>query len=259
MSTNPGAAGPLADVEAEAERILAAATVERVTVRLLGGVAIARHRHGPVPEALRRSYADIDLVVQRHHDRPLRMTLERLGYEPNRRFNSLHGDRRLLFYDHTNGRQLDVFVGQFQMCHTLELNDRLALDPATLCPTDLLLTKLQVQEITHKDLVDSVTLLHEHEIAPDDRGDTLGLDRLVELTSREWGWYTTVSDNLARLVPAADELLDPDAAAVVADRIAGIAAAITSAPKSLRWRARARLGRRVPWYELPEEVARPVG
>jgi hypothetical protein len=45
----------------------------------------------------------------------------------------------------------------------------------------------------------------------------------------------------------------------VAGRVGAIAAAITSAPKSLRWRARARLGRRVPWYELPEEVARPVG
>jgi Uncharacterised nucleotidyltransferase len=256
---NPGGAGPLADVEAEAERVLAAAAADRVTVRLLGGVAIARHRHGPVPETLRRSYADIDLVVRRHHDRSLRMTLERLGYEPNRRFNSLHGDRRLLFYDHTNGRQLDVFVGRFQMCHTLELNDRLDLDPATLCPTDLLLTKLQVQEITHKDLLDSVTLLRDHEITPADRSDTLGLDRLVELTSREWGWYTTVSDNLARLGPAADELLEPGAAAVVANRVGAIAAAITSAPKSLRWRARARLGRRVPWYELPEEVARPVG
>lgn len=27
-----------------------------------------------------------------------------------------------------------------------------------------------------------------------------------------------------------------------------------SAPKSLKWRARAKIGRRIPWYELPEDV-----
>ena len=49
---------------------------------------------------------------------------------PNKRFNSLRGDRRLLFYDEPNGRQIDVFVGQFLMCHQLDLDDRLSLDHA---------------------------------------------------------------------------------------------------------------------------------
>ena len=46
-----------------------------------------------------------------------------LGYVPNERFNALHGARRMLFYDTANGRQLDVFVGAFAMCHQLDLSE----------------------------------------------------------------------------------------------------------------------------------------
>jgi len=40
----------------------------------------------------------------------------------------------------------------------------------------------------------------------------------------------------------------------VTQRIEQITAALAAAPKSLRWRARAKVGRRIPWYDLPEEV-----
>jgi hypothetical protein len=38
-------------------------------------------------------------------------------------------------------------------------------------------------------------------------------------------------------------------------RIEVLRSAIDEAPKSRRWRMRSRLGRRMPWYDLPEEVA----
>jgi hypothetical protein len=42
----------------------------------------------------------------------------------------------------------------------------------------------------------------------------------------------------------------------IAGRIADITGAMNAAPKSSRWQLRARVGRRVRWYELPEEVNR---
>ena len=44
-------------------------------------------------------------------------------------------------------------------------------------------------------------------------------------------------------------------APVVAARIESLAAALRGAPKTTRWKARAMVGRRASWYELPEEVA----
>jgi len=258
---------PLADVEAEAARLLERAAQANVLVRLLGGAAVGLHRHGRRPPALERRYGDIDLVVKKGQDRGLKHLLEDLGYVPNRGFNNLHGDRRLLFYDEPNERQVDVFIGTFRMCHTLQLDDRLELHPQTLAPSDLLLTKLQVVKINAKDVVDAQALLLGHQVEHGP-GDLIDLGRLVQVTSRDWGWYTTFMDNLARLMPAegpppsgggqgggaAETVFPPEAAAQVGGRVTTIQQALVDAPKSLQWKARAAIGRRVTWYELPEEI-----
>ena len=245
---------PLADVEAEAARLLRRAGEANVLVRLLGGAAIGLHRHSPLPAALVRRYGDIDVVVKKGQDRGLKRVLGELGYVANRGFNSLHGDRRLLFYDEPNGRQLDVFIGTFHMCHTLDLDDRLELHPQTLTPADLLLTKLQIIKINAKDIVDALALVLDHEIGDEQQGDVIDLERLVQVTSRDWGWYTTFTDNLGRLAPVPEIGLPPSAVTTVAERVTTIQHALENARKSMQWRARSAVGRRMAWYELPEEI-----
>jgi putative nucleotidyltransferase-like protein len=242
-------------VVSEATRLLEAAARERLPLRVLGGVAIAILARQSLPKPLQRTYADIDLVVKRNDGPRARTFLVALGYEPDRSFNSLHGSRRLLFYDLANSRRLDVFVGVFKMCHELDLESRLELVPLTLAPADLLLTKLQIVELNQKDLVDIVSLFHVCGVGDEARPDAIDLPRLAVVTGGDWGWYTTVSDNLARVAPAAAQLLIEDDAAVVASRVEVIRQAIERAPKSLAWKLRARVGRRLQWYELPDEVA----
>ena len=244
---------PLADVQDEALRIVGLAGDRGVTVRLIGGTAVAYHSHGEQPAALRRTCADIDVVVRRADQRKLRSLLEASGYVPDQEFNAVHGARRLLYYDHPNNRQLDAFVGEFRMCHQLDLDNRLTLDPVTLTPADLLLTKLQVVEVNAKDLTDAASLMLWHEIGDERSGDVIGIDRLIDVTGHDWGWFITFTENLAKIEHGLPELPGPQAALVRATA-ARIGQALTQAPKSVRWRARARIGRRVPWYELPEEV-----
>ena len=246
---------PFAEVEREALQVVDAARVEGLPVRILGGVAIGILAHEPLPERLRRSYADIDLAVRRADGARARAVLMALGYEADRGFNSLHGSRRLLFYDTVNGRRMDVFVGVFKMCHELDLTDRLEVVPNTLSPADLLLTKLQIVELNQKDLLDVVTLLHACTIGDRPRVDTIDLPRLELVTGADWGWHTTIVDNLERVSAGAVQLLTQDDAAVVLSRVEEIRQGIQLAPKSLSWKVRARVGRRMQWYELPEEVA----
>jgi hypothetical protein len=155
------------------------------------------------------------------------------------------------------------------MCHSMDLAGRLGLHPTTLAPADLLLTKLQVVEANQKDLTDALTILLTHPVRPPDTPvigtpkappaeDHLSSDRLIRITSSDWGWYTTVTDNLGRLPDLAAELLDAGDARLAAGRVTEISQALTAAPKSLRWRARGRIGRRLPWYELPDEIGGPV-
>jgi hypothetical protein len=237
------------DVQAEGVALIAALADTGTAARLLGGVAVAQHRHVGWSDTFDREYGDIDLVAGSRSRRAVEGVLAARGYEAAVSFNRLHGDRRLLFLDHAHSRQVDVFLGRFSMCHALELDGRLAGHPTTLAPADLLLTKLQVAEPDPKDLRDAVALIHQHELASE--GDALDVDRLVEVTSADWGWWTTFTDNLERVPGAAAVLLSD--ASVVEERCASIRSAVDDARKSLRWRARAKVGRRVPWREDPEE------
>ena len=245
----------LADVVAEGRRLVESAGLP---VRLLGGVGVALHDHGQVPAALERGYGDLDVVVPRKSARATTEAMTAAGYEPNERFNALHGAHRMLFYDTENKRQVDVFVGTFSMCHRLDLAGRLGEHAYSLDAADLLLTKLQIHEINRKDLVDAVRLLLTHENADIGGGagvpDVMSLDRLRSVTSVDWGWFTTVTDNLRLVRGVAGDLLDPAEAAVVEARADTIDESLRSAPKSMRWRARSVVGRKTPWYELPEEV-----
>lgn len=244
---------PLADVRAEAARVIAAVDAAGARARVVGGVAVALHDHVALPPSLVRAYADIDLIVEAGGESKLARVLGDLGYEADRKFNALYGYRRMLFWDRPNDRQLDVFVGRFQMCHTLELGGRLETG-LTLAPADLLLTKLQIVELNPKDVVDALALIVSHDIADEGLGDVIGRDRISEVTGSDWGWFTTASDSLAQVRERA-ELAGP-LAGVATGRIDAIATAMDGAPKSLRWRARARIGRRMSWYELPEEHVR---
>jgi hypothetical protein len=246
---------PLAGIENEALHVVDAARAEGFPVRILGGVAIAILAGNPLPERLRRTYADIDLAIRPEDGGRARSLLAALGYEADRGFNSLHGSRRLLFYDTFNSRRVDVFVGVFKMCHELDLRDRLELVPNTLAPADLLLTKLQIVELNQKDLLDLVTLLYLCATGDEPGVDTIDLARLEHVTGADWGWHTTVADNLDRVASATGEVLTEDDATTVRSRVQEIRQAIERAPKSLGWKVRARVGRRMQWYELPEEVA----
>ena len=249
--------GPLSDVLDEGRRLAALTAEAGITARLLGGAGVALHAHGPLDPPFRRTYGDLDYVVARSSGTAFRRLLEASGYEPNSRFNALHGHRRLLHYDPLHARQVDTFVGEFRMCHALRLDDRLPPTGPSIAPADLLLTKLQVVEVNEKDLTDVLALLADHPVGTDDALEQVDPRRLAAVTGRDWGWHTTILDNLAKLDLAARTIagLEPPVRDRIAGRVVAVRLAIESAPHSIGWRSRAAIGRRMPWYELPEEVA----
>ena len=140
------------------------------------------------------------------------------------------------------------------MCHTIDLEDRMPDESPTLAPEDILLTKLQIFEINDKDLIDTIALLLSHPIAT---GSEPGInrERLTKVVGADWGWFTTVSDNLAKVSARLQTVgLDDADKQTVSQRLAQLHDVMAAAPKTLKWKARARIGRRLPWYDLPEEV-----
>jgi len=244
---------PETDMRAEAIRLVGAAAGTGLSIRLVGGVAVALRC--PIYSALpglARSYQDIDLVGLRKESGALRALMEDLEYVPDRRFNAVHGATRLVFMDEKTGLQVDVFLDVFKMCHKLNLIDRLAIDSWSLPLADLILTKFQIVHMNTKDIQDSYALLLEHTVGDDESG--INARYMACLCASDWGWYTTTMDRITALssdVPIFVQ--DPELQSLVRARLAKIQDALEHEPKSGRWRLRSKLGRRVRWYELPEE------
>lgn len=214
------------------------AAAENVVLRLLGGVAIVLHSAGSV----HREIADLDAATRRRDTRRLSDALRARRYEAEARFNALHGDRRLLF--HGPFGRLDVFVDTFEMCHRIDLRPRLVLDSPTLTVSDLLLTKLQIVELNAKDAHDAFLLFEHHELAAGP-GDHIDIEYFARLVSDDWGLWRTMTLTLERV--AAQE---PG----VASKAQALKQVLDQAPKSSRFKLRAKVGERKRWYELPEEM-----
>lgn len=234
---------PLADAHDEALALLGEAERREVTLRAVGGLAI----HLACPSAsrppLRRAYKDIDLVGLSRERQRIEELLSDFGYSADAQFNLLSAGGQLYFRDEANDRPLDVFLDRMQMCHRLDLEERLPLAPLTLTPTDLLLSKLQVFETNERDLKDAAALLLDCEV--DD-------EVVARQLAADWGWWRTVTEVLGKVEVFVAELELDERERLLA-RIATLRERIEAEPKGRKWKLRARVGDRVRWYELPED------
>jgi hypothetical protein len=249
-----------------ARELVADGAARGVRVRVLGGVAIALRTGIQTPNALLRPSNDLDLAVEEGAGGRAGELLSSSGMVAlSERFNALHGHRRLVFVDgEDSSSKVDVFVGDLEMCHVVPLRGRLEHDPLTLSPTDLLLSKGQIAQLTGKDRLDLYCLLWNHEIDADAAGggsrpDAVDAAYIAQLCARDWGWWRTLSANLSTCLRLLAEVALADAdRARIAERLTALERALDAAPKSLRWRTRARVGDRVRWYEEPEEIQGPA-
>jgi hypothetical protein len=245
---------PLADILAETQRILERAAALALPVRLVGGLAIRVHATGVPRPSLAREFKDIDLVTDRRKSRDVAGFITSLGYDPDHTFNTMNAGRRGLFRDFDNGRQLDLFIGGFEMCHRVPVADRLHVDDATVPLAELLLTKLQIIELNEKDVSDILSLLIDHEVGTHD-DDTVNGEYVAKLCAGDWGLWRTCTLNIERARTEFDRFdLTRDEQALLGQRLDMLWELIERAPKSRRWKLRDRVGDRIRWYEEPEEV-----
>jgi hypothetical protein len=246
-----------ADAFAAAIQAVEAANEEEVPLKLLGGQAV-RYLTPDFPPR-QRDDQDMDFASVSRAKRPVLELLTGLGFEGDRRFNTMHGHRQMYFRAPANGATADVIMDRLQMCHVLEFAARIDRMPYTLDVTDLLLSKLQVVEQNEKDVHDIVYLLAAFEVRDGDEPGTVGLARFAKVLAEDWGWWRTATGNLDRVV----ELVRGDLARLVpggarfdpVEQAVALRDHAQTMPKTLKWKLRARLGERVQWYEVPEEVA----
>jgi hypothetical protein len=250
---------PDKDVVIEANRIVGVADSKKVTLRLLGGLAFRLRNPSSVMANLSRRYVDIDFVGFRKQRKEIEKLFEELGYTPRDRFNKLNGYSRLIFNDIANERRVDIFLNTFEMSHKLDFTDRLLVDKLTLPLCDLLLTKLQVYEITEREYRDVISLFIDHDLSEKDEPEKINGKYIAKLCAQDWGLYRTITLNLERIEAALPSYaLAPDHQTMIKGKFAQLRKIIEDESKSFGWKMRARVGDKVKWYELPEQDAEVV-
>ncbi|MFQ6000674.1 MAG: hypothetical protein ACE5LG_03300, partial [Anaerolineae bacterium] len=109
-------------------------------------------------------------------------------------------------------------------------------------------------QLNEKDIKDTYALIEDHEIGETDDREVINSQRIARLCGDDWGWYKTVTMNIEKVVALADDYLEGEESELVTGRLQRLRQIIEEAPKSMKWRMRARIGEKVRWYDLPEEV-----
>ena len=245
------------EILAEMMRLVGAAEAQNLQIRALGGLAVQVHNKSKHP-LFTREFADLDFVIAKKQRREFEVFMPTVGYSPDKHFNVLNGSERQLYFDDKTGMKIDIFVGDFEMCHKIPLEDRLTFDPLTIPLAELFLSKAQIVELNRKDLLDIISILFNNETGSDDN-EKINLDVLAQLCSQDWGLYKTISINLEKveeLINKPDEKVTEGERKLILERVREIRNTFADMDKPLAWQLRDRVGTRVKWYIEVEEIDR---
>jgi hypothetical protein len=242
----------------EALRLVGKAEERGIQLRILGSIAYRLHSPANLHlfTEMDRELTDVDLAAYRRQSHAIREFMKQEGYASNEgMFVGTEGARHV--YQHPQWNlHVDVFTDELNYCHPIPFKGRLELDSPTLTTTDLLLEKMQIVEINLKDLKDTMVLLIEHPIADSSvPRESIDSGYIAQMMSQDWGFYHTFTTNLRKVAEFIPQFpaIDADQGTVIRTRIDQLLAAVESAPKTMKWKIRAKIGTRTRWYQEVSE------
>ena len=250
---------------AEAEAIIAAAEERGIQLRLLGAIAVIKHCPEFIwlHEATNRELTDIDFVAYEKHRANIRELLTEMGYVTKGGGGGgvtmeVWTGREIYVDPRAQRHSVDIFYDKLDFCHPVEFKGRLDLDSPTIPLTDIVLEKLQIVEINEKDLKDLMIMFLEHPVnASANAGrEEIDADYIAKRFAGDWGFYYTANLNFDKILAFLPRYpaFTPEHREAIGGRIAELREAIEQKPKSLAWKARARVGPRKKWYrDVAEE------
>ncbi len=239
----------------EGRRLTDEAQKEGMFLRVMGPIAL--HYHFPEYMDLysrmerlgERVFTDIDYAAYGKHRNKLVPFFEKHGYELEKRAAMISGGTRLIFFS-SNIPMIDVFFDKLNYNHPIDYHGRLEIHPYCVSLADILLQKLQIVQINDKDLKDGMLLLLAAPIAETDEG-AINVKYVAKLFADDWGFYYTATNNLKKIKDASPGVaaLTDDQRRTIAEKADNLLKYIEDAPKSGKWKGRAKVGISRPWYQ----------
>jgi hypothetical protein len=240
---------------AAAKEIMGAAEERSVLVRLLGSLAyrIRCPENAHLLDEMQRVLTDLDFASERKYAKQINALLPELGYAPDLEIAGATGGERYFFEHPMTGLGVDIFMDKLDYCHPISFKGRLGVHGETIPLAELLLEKMQIVELNEKDVKDTIVLLLEHDVGEED-GEMVNVRLIARTLASDWGFYHTVVTNLAKVSTLLGEYeaLGEGQRRLVRERVSKLVYRIEEEPKSLKWKTRARVGTRVPWYQSVE-------
>ena len=246
------------EIISEAIKIVKEAEKRGIILRIMGALAIRIHsvgseemhkRLGRLGENTDKSFTDIDLIGYSSQRAGIRELMEKdLKFYISRQFLLIHGKDRLVYYHPLNLYHVDIFFDKLSFSHTIPFgkkgNGRLEMDSPTITPTDLFLEKIQIHQITEKDLKDIIVLLRNHELGEDD-DDKINMLYISRLLGDDWGfWMDATEKSLINI----DDLKD------ISEKCSKMLDFLERCPKTKNWEKRAKKGIKEKYWNDVEEL-----
>ena len=130
------------------------------------------------------------------------------------------------------------------MCHEIALASRLDRDPYTVPLAELLLTKLQIVELTARDQGDLYTLCYHHPVVDHPSAAEIEATVIAQACGADWGLWRTCTQSIERCLGDVARHDLPSEAVEVTTRLQQLRERIEAQPKSGAGRRRSRLGDR---------------
>jgi hypothetical protein len=262
------------DFISEAHRIVIEGGTSGVVLRLLGAVGIRVHASEYVElwNRLRRlgdvelQFTDLDFVGYSKQRPQIRQLMERLGYQIDLRIMTYFGENRHVYLHPERSFHVDVFFDKLQFSHRIDFGDdpstgRLRYDTVTIPLGDLLLEKLQIHDISEKDIKDLIVLLRAHSIGTNEEKDTINALRVATVLSNDWGFWSDATTNLANLARLSEKYLqsgviDSEDFRDLKGKIETLHGYIARQEKTKAWLKRSEKGEKKIWWEEVDAVKR---
>lgn len=267
----------------EAQGIVEKAMEESLTLRILGGLAIAIHseKHREFAKKLGRTgtgiikgqeYSDIDYISYCNQRKRVQEFFEKLGYAKRRATLSTAASERQIYYHPKGWFYVDIFFDKLLVAnHPIDFRGRLELDYPTITVTDMLLEKIQMWEaFSVKDLKDCLLLLKAHKVGERTEKEQIDSAHIAKILAQDWGFWYTATTNLKKLRKFISEVdtigkeaeidpqqIDKKDREEITQKIDSLLERIEKEPKTFGWKMRAKIGTKKKWYnpvERPETV-----
>jgi hypothetical protein len=240
-----------------ANEILDEAKKRDITLRLIGALAFYIHcpQRNYIQLKAKRYFTDIDFISYIKYKSTVEKMFSDMGYEGDKRIQTIPGIKRSIFYASDHKLHSDVFYDILDFSHQIDFKGRLEIDYPTISLVDLFLEKMQIVQLNEKDVIDTAMLILEHDVGSSDQ-QMINIDWLSRVCKSNWGLWKTVTNNLSKLIRLLDKYdpIKPEERTLISERIKAILARIEQEPATLRWKLRNRIGERVKWYRDVEEV-----